>query len=367
MKNILVAVENYPDNNGGVALMYVHTRNKAYSLSGMHVTVLNFHSSENYIYDGIRVISIDTYLSEKQDYNILVCHAANIRHHYRFLKKQGNNFEKFVFFFHGHEVLKINETYSKPYPYVKNSKIKVWMQNRYDDFKLAVWRKYYLSVKDKSTYVFVSNWMLDEFLKWTKIPFEAIKAHCEITYNCIGKVFEETTYDPNEPKEYDFITIRSYMDGSKYCIDLVNKLAFSNPNMKFLIVGKGAFFDHYEKAPNVIWMNQTMNHREIINHLQKARCALMPTRTDAQGLMMCEMASTGMPLITSDIPVCHEVFDDFENVALISNDLVDVDLSKRLEALEKNLPYCKNPKYYNTRTSQKEIDLLNGINIERNL
>ena len=31
----------------------------------------------------------------------------------------------------------------------------------------------------------------------------------------------------------------------------------------------------------------------------------MPTRTDAQGLMMCEMAAFGIPLITSNIPVCH--------------------------------------------------------------
>lgn len=367
MKKILVAVENYPNNNGGVTLMYVHTRNKAYSSNGFNVTVLNFQANEDYMYDGIRVISIETYLAEKKKYNILVCHAANIRHHYTFLKKQGNNFENFVFFFHGHEVLKIHKTYSKPYPYVQNSKVKVCLQNVYDDFKLAVWRKYYMRVKAKSTFVFVSNWMLEEFLKWTKIPFEAIRDRCVITYNCIGKVFEKTTYDPKESKEYDFITIRSDLDGSKYCIDLVNVLALSNPNMKFLVVGKGKYFNKYEKAPNITWMNKTMDHQEIIHHIQKARCALMPTRTDAQGLMMCEMASTGMPLITSDIPVCHEVFDDFENVALINNDLRNVDLPAILDALESKLPYCKNLKYYNMRTSQKEIDLLNSIIIEGDL
>lgn len=361
MKKLLVVVENYPNNDGGVALMYVHTRNKAYASSGLDITVLNFQAKKNYVYDGIRVISIDSYLDEKESYDVLVCHASNIRHHYRFLKKYGNRFEKFVFFFHGHEVLKINKTYSKPYPYVQNSKIKVWLQNRYDDFKLSVWRKYYVKVKNKSTYVFVSNWMLDEFLKWTKIPYDAIKDRCEITYNCIGKAFEETTYDPSEPKEYDFITIRSYMDGSKYCIDVVNKLAYANPDMKFLIVGTGEFFKHYEKAPNITWLNRTMKHPEIIEHMQKARCALMPTRTDAQGLMMCEMASTGMPLITSDIPVCHEVFDDFNNVALINNDLINVDLQKTITALINNGPYCKNSKYFNVKTSQFEIDLLNKI------
>lgn len=361
IKSILVAVENYPNNNGGVALMYVHTRNKAYASNGIDVTVLNFHSGENYEYDGIRVISLNTYLSEIKKYDILVCHAANLRHHYLFLRKHGGEFEKFVFFFHGHEVLKIHKTYSKPYSYVQNSKLKILAQNIYDDFKLYVWRKYYLSVKNKSKFVFVSKWMLDEFLKWTKIPYDSIKDNCEITYNCIGKTFEETSYDFKCEKEYDFITIRSYLDGSKYCADVVNRLAFANPNMKFLIVGKGNFFNHFDKAPNLTWLNQTMNHTEIIDYMQKSKCALMPTRTDAQGLMMCEMASTGMPLITSDIPVCHEVFDDFENVALINNDLVDVNLAEVVDGLQCGLPYPKNSKYYSAKTSQHEVDIIKAL------
>ena len=31
MKNILVLVQDYPDNSGSVALMYVHVRNKYYA------------------------------------------------------------------------------------------------------------------------------------------------------------------------------------------------------------------------------------------------------------------------------------------------------------------------------------------------
>lgn len=358
MRKILVVVEDYPDNNGKVTLMYVHTRNKFYMEHGFDVSVLNFRADKKYAIDNIPVITLEDYEKQKKEYDILICHAPNIRNHYRFLKKHGEDFPKFVFFFHGHEVLKINKTYSKPYPYVRNSKIKSWLQDRYDDFKLSIWRKYYPSVKEKSKFVFVSHWMLDEFLKWTKIPYDEIKDCCEITYNCIGKVFEETVYDTTIAKEYDFLTIRSFLNGSKYCIDLVNQLAFSNPNKKFLLVGKGEFFDHYEKAPNLIWMNRTMNHSEIIEYMQKSRCALMPTRTDAQGLMMCEMASTGMPLITSDIPVCHEVFNEFDNVALIDNVDSTVNLDDVLIELEKNIPYQPPKTYYNINTSQNEVALL---------
>lgn len=357
MKKILVAVEDYPNNSGGVALMYVHTRNKAYMAEGIDVTVLNFQASKNYTYDGIPVITMSNYKSQEKQYDILVCHAANIRHHYLFLKRYGNDFDKFVFFFHGHEVLKINKTYSKPYPYVRNSKIKAWLQDRYDDFKLYVWRKYYLKVKEKSTFVFISRWMLNEFLKWTKIPYELIKEHCEITYNCVGKAFEKAVYDPTLPKEYDFITVRSYMDGSKYCIDLVNQLAFANRDLKFLVVGKGEFFSHYEKAPNITWMNQTMNHQEIIQYMQKSRCALMPTRTDAQGLMMCEMAAFGIPVITSDIPICHEVFDDFENAFFIDNNNTNFDLKK---FVSKKIETKKDCRFFLSNTAKKEIAIINN-------
>ena len=36
----------------------------------------------------------------------------------------------------------------------------------------------------------------------------------------------------------------------------------------------------------------------------------MPTRADAQGVMACEMATFGIPLITSNIDVCKEVFKE---------------------------------------------------------
>ena len=127
------------------------------------------------------------------------------------------------------------------------------------------------------------------------------------------------------------------------------------------MIGKGKFFEHYTKADNLTWINTTLNHDDIIRTLQTARCALMPTRTDAQGLMMCEMASIGMPVITSDIPVCHEVFDDFENVALIPNDDLTVDLNGICKRLEEKLPYKKNEKYYNKNTSAKEIELIKKI------
>ena len=359
--NALVAVADYPSPDGNVSLMYVHVRNKQYIQNGINVTVLNFKTGIDYVIDNIPVITLDTYIKNRIQYDILICHAANIRNHYHFLQKYEKRFGKIIFFFHGHEVLRVNKVYPKPYTYMAERLDKRIIRGIYDIFKLWLWRKYLTGILGKTYFIFVSKWMLEQFLDFVKIPYERMENICSITYNCIGEVFEKAIYDKNCVKKCDFVTIRNYMDGSKYCIDFINELAKKNPDMSFLVIGKAHFFEHYAKADNLAWIDTTMDHTQIVEILQTARCALMPTRTDAQGIMACEMASIGMPVITSDIPVCHEIFDDFENVAMIKNDDLSVDLEGICAKLEKGLPYKKNEKYYNKNTSAKEIELIRRI------
>lgn len=356
---ILVLSEHYPNNEGSVTLMYVHTRNLYYKAHNIDVTVLCFDAKKEYLYDGIRVITQKDYVRENADYDLLVVHAANIRHHLVFLTKYENRFPKLVFFYHGHEVLRINKVYSKPYPYIKKDGLKHIIQDIYDTFKLFAWRHYLPKIAHKSHFVFVSKWMYDEFLHWTKTDPQVIQDKYSIIYNCIGNTFETACYDASASKSYDFVTVRGNIDGSKYSIDIINRLAFNTPDKKFLVIGKGHFFDHYPKAPNLEWRNQTMSHQEIIDILQKAHFALMPTRTDAQGLMMCEMAATGIPVITSDIPVCHEVFDGFENAFFIDNN----DESLSLEHYSPVISKClKDTRFNEMSTVRKEVDLFSELN-----
>lgn len=360
---VLVIVGRYPDPDGHLAQHFIHVRNVAYQKSGIDVTVLCFTAKENYVYDGISVITLNEFKKRRniERYDVAVLHQPNLRYHFRFVLRYGHLFNKYIWFFHGQEVLRINKAYAKPYDYMMPSPIKRLAQDIYDSIKLSIWRRYYKNVVQKSHFVFVSNWMLDEFLKSTKIPFEVIEDSYSVTYNCIGESFETAIYDYKTNKKYDFVTIRNILDGSKYCIDFVNGLAKANPEMSFLVIGKGKIFEHYTKAENLTWMDTTLKHQQIVEVLQTARCALMPTRTDAQGLMMCEMASIGMPLITSDIPVCHEVFDDFDNVSFISNDDFNIDLNAVCVELEARMPYKKNEKYFNNNTCAKEIKLIRQI------
>lgn len=357
---LLVVVANYPSSQG-ITLMYVHTRNLYYKKLGIDVTVLNFATKESYVYEGINVISLKDFYNLKEKFDILVCHAPNIRNHYRFLKKNEDKFGRIIFFFHGHEVLFINKVYSKPFFYLKQNNIKRWFRNTYDAFKLKLWEYYFPKIASKSYFVFVSNWMLEEFKKWVKLSENDLRNHISITYNSVGELFEKEKYDSEVIKEYDFITIRGNLDGSKYCVDIVCELAEKYPKYKFLLIGKGEFFKYYTKPQNLKWENKNCNHKEIINILNKAKCALMPTRTDAQGLMACEIATFGIPLITSDISVCHEVFDDFKNVVFIKNENPIKNFDFIYENLLKNYIFEKNNKYFAEKTVKHEISIFEKV------
>ena len=84
---LLVLSANYPDNNGSIGLNYVHVRNVFYKRKGNEVVVINFSATDDYVKDGIRVLPLSSfYTKEKtQSFDVVGCHAANLRNHYRFL------------------------------------------------------------------------------------------------------------------------------------------------------------------------------------------------------------------------------------------------------------------------------------------
>ncbi len=360
--SVLVAVENYPGAAAGKSLShkFVHVRNLYYQKLGIDVTVLSFAEKASYTYEGIDVISVGEYRRRRGCYDLLLCHQPNLKHHLLFCLRYSNDFIGMVFFFHGHEVLKISQAYPKPYPYVRSSSIAIALRDMYDELKFHVWRCYFSRVRESSFFVFVSQWMYDEFMKWLRVDQTFLSGHARIIPNCIGSAFEDNHYNPDSEPEFDLVTIRGNLDTSKYALDLVVESALANPQLRYLVIGKGAFFNHFQQPANLTWLDSTLSHVEIIQQLNKVRCALMPTRTDAQGLMMCEMASFGIPLITSDVPVCHEVLDQFENVRFLSNDGFGCELSSFIDQipagrLNESSPFSKR------NTISKEVELMQDI------
>lgn len=361
---ILVLATSYPRPDGFISLQYIHSRNQLYLRHGIDVSVIAFDAEADYELDHVKVYTLDTYEKKMQDeqFDLLISHAPNLRNHYRFLKKYGHLHQKMVFFFHGHEVLDTGKIYPKPYPYVQKAPLKKTIVRKlYDSFKLPVWKSYFKKNAHKSHFVFVSEWMYRMFLRFIKIDPTYIEGRKSIIYNCVGENFEKYSYDVHSEKKYDFITIRNYLDGSKYSIDIVTEIARRHPEYRFCVIGEGAFFEHYPKPENLEWLNKSLRHDEIISYLNQSKCALIPTRADAQGVMACEMATFGIPVITSDIEVCAEVFEGFSNVGFIRNEEKNEHIDALYHDLVKGLPYEKNEKYFARNTLLKEVALFKEL------
>lgn len=352
---VLVAAAAYPMPNGQRPLYYVHSRNLHYREAGIDVTVLNFAAKESYVFEGFPVITESDFVTSEKQYDLLVCHAANLRNHYLFLLKYGSKFSKIVFFFHGHEVLHINRYYPKPYEYDAGHKSGGFLQDRYDDLKLMLWRSFFQKNIQRIRLIFVSRWIFTHFLQEVRLTQRDLQGHWQIISNGVGSFFEENSYKPAEITT-DFITIRNIFDGSTYCLDVVTELARRYPQYRFLVIGKGRFFEHVQPPDNLTVLKTELTHQDMARYLNSARYALMPIRQDTQGLMSCEMATYGLPLITSDIEVCHMVFESCPHVAFISND--DPRLDSALEMLKPAGPGSKWDRYLAKNTILKEIDYL---------
>lgn len=312
---VLVLVEDYPSNKSKYPMAYVHSRNVLYKkyFSNIKIHVLSFRADENYEWDGISVYQESFFSNHNiaKDYDVILSHAPNLKNHARFIIS--NRIDKVVFFIHGHEVLNVADYYPDPYPWVKKEKL--FFRKIYDFFKLR-FMGWFFSRGTNFKFIFVSQWMKNEALK---------NLNCNdclnstVIHNPINSIFIENKYNPELEKNYDFVTVRP-LDGSKYCVDIVYKIARNNPGLRFRIVGKGDFFKHNEVLDNIFWEDKFYSPSELVGVLNSAKAALMPTRLDAQGVMMCEMAAFGIPLITSDLPICLEMLSEFKGVYFISNE-----------------------------------------------
>ena len=363
MTKILVTCVDYP-NGHNRALQYVHVRNKGYAEAGMHVEVLNFSAKQDYEHEGICVYSYATIkknIEKFRDY-ILVCHAPNIRNHYRFIKKYQNVFIDIVFFFHGHEIVEQLKVYPKPYEFKKLSAVKKLMISTYDKLKIKVWKWYFHKKNTTSKLVFVSNSLLREFRNNMKFQQNDLLNRAIVINNSVGCVFEQYEYDWSYPKRYDFITIRSDIDSSVYCVDLICRIAEKNKNKSFLLIGKGNYFEYNQCPCNLVHINTSLPQNKLIEYINSSKVALMPTRRDSQGVMVCELATFGIEVVTSDLGVCHEMFDDFDNVTMLS----EIDIEKEIMGYSSlNERKNSNFRFYRCNTILKEIKLLERLSVRK--
>lgn len=317
---VLVLVQGYPDEHNRYNMAYVHSRLLGYQQAGLNVTVLSFSASTDYVFEGISVVTEKSCLKHASHNTLLIAHAPNLRNHMRFLLLYGHRFSHRFFFFHGHEVLEKRLYYPEPYAYMPQAHTLYQTLDRvYDKAKLRILRRLisrWLQQK-RLHLIFVSEWMLNAFVENVQLSRNEIMPFSQVIPNAVHPAFLQKQWRADGPFQADVITIRP-LDNSKYAIDQVLGFAHQFPELSFHVFGKGKYFIHHPPPPNLIWEDAFLKPEDIVRKLKNYRAALMPTRLDAQGVMMCELASSGIPLMTSDLPICREMLKDFHRVYFLN-------------------------------------------------
>lgn len=317
---MLVLVQAYPSVAKPYNQAYVHARVLHYLKQGWEVDVLSFDCQKEYLFEGVQVLPERTLHKQSKPYGVWVSHAPNLRNHLRLILKWQSHWQRLVWVIHGHEVLLKQRYYPPPYPWLSQpSWLQKFADRCYDKMKvqiLALFLNHYLP-KQAIQLIFVSRWMKEAFENCVPLSQPLRETAFSIIANPAHPVFFSTNWSEPEHPKADFVTLRP-LDEAKYAVDQVYQLAQYHPHLQFHLYGRGHFFEHHPPLPNLHWFDQYCVQTEIPALLQHYRAALMPTRLDAQGVMVCEMATLGIPVITSDLPICREMLAEFPRSGFLS-------------------------------------------------
>lgn len=356
---VLVLVQGYPSEADRYNLAYVHTRLLLYAAAGLQVRVLNFGARSSYRFEGIEVCCEADWQGARPG-EILLSHAPNLRNHLRFLLRHAAAFRALVLFFHGHEVLLKAEHYPAPFAYDPGQRLhRRLLDQAYDRVKLRLWRSLLARwlPAGKLRLVFVSDWMRQAMQAGVEPDPWLLARYSEIIPNPVHPAFLAGQWQPASPRKADFITIRP-LDNPKYGVDIVRQLAIEHPALRFEVYGRGRYFSHYPPPANLSWQDTWLDPEAMTGLLSQYGAALMPTRLDAQGVMMCELASFGMPVITSDLPVCREMLAGFPRCGYLSPGL---DLAQELQRLSAAPAGADRSRFAPERTIGRELALIRSL------
>jgi len=153
-------------------------------------------------------------------------------------------------------------------------------------------------------WIFVSDWIMNHSENLTGIKFQRFS----VIPNYIDEQnFAYSIKDPEQRKK--IFMLRRYDDINKYAVDIAvrailelsKKEIFSD--LEFNIYGTGDSFDKLFSPllafSNIKFYRNFLTHEEIAEVHKHNGIGFFPTRYDAQGVSMCEAASSGLAIISS--------------------------------------------------------------------
>jgi len=299
---MLVISPNYPSSVNKHSYGFVHARNKIYKKKGIEVLtyvpldLYPFHLSDvkpiKYCYEGILVIK-DRLISLKRiirvfDPDMLAIHSPN-PYILRFILE----FKlPVIVWIHGAEVLiSAFHHYIPPIGFEKNLERAVISILQF--FRNFLLRKYLQRV---DAIIYVSHWMrrIAEKYLLMKHPNSFV----------IPNPIDTNLFRPlNIKKRKEGVTIRALE--WKYGLDIAIK-AFAKSEIPLTIVGRGSLERYLRKLArkinaNVKFVTHGIPHNELAQFYNQFIFFLAPSRTEAQGVAMCEAMASGLPVIATKV------------------------------------------------------------------
>lgn len=316
-KKLLLITPLYPSPDNLYACGFVHTRAKAYIESGIDVeiAVINYCSESTYYeFDGVPVYKTD--YSDMRDilmaksYDGILVHFLDSTYA-KYLTTSYLNETPIFLWNHGADILfKDYKEFYTPY-FSNNYTLPDFLKIEYQERE-----KYILELvkNNNCNWIFVSEWEKQRAEELLHIKFtNSIIIHNYINNN----IFK---YDKKnvEQRKKIFMT-RRFDNTKKYAVDIavltileLSRRSFFD-DITFYLCGEGDYFNELiepiKKFKNVIINNNFMTHEQIYSYHKNCGIGLFPTRQDTQGVSALEAASSGLVVISSDIPVINEFFD----------------------------------------------------------
>ena len=306
LKKILIVSPDYPSRDS-FAYGFVHERAKlykkyyninVYALVPLPEKYKNYFQS--YMHEGIKVfktsINYVNELVENIDPDIIAYHAPlpNVLHRLISLKRP------LVLWFHGADVL-VTFFHNYYIPFFKNSLVKGLISIPLDIKRNIQLRE--LILKEKNIQIVtISNWMKRMVIKYLALPSSESSRIYVIPNPVNTEIFksERSCYDRN--REIG-IVVRNL--NYKYGVDILLKALIGLNYVKLIIVGRGPLRNYLENIIKKYKINaeiiEYIPHEELPRYYNDVGFFVAPSRTEGQGVAMCEALTCGTPVVATNV------------------------------------------------------------------
>lgn len=370
--DMLVITPGYPSESNKYNTAFVHTRVKEYIKSNINLDVLVINELpgiSQYTFEGIDVIRADyaflrDVLSTKHYKNIVIhffdCNYGNV------LDAVDTSCTNLYMFAHGADVLyhSISE-YASPYFGEKADFTNIFTSfEKKDNFI-----KKYNNLPNVK-WIFVSDFIRNKLEKSLNIEIK----NYEIIPNYIDN--QLFTYSKKNKKlQKKIFILRKFTNDFCYALDidvrailtLSRRECFNE--LEFDIFGSGDMFDiitaPLKEFENVHLHNKFLTHEEIKRIHNTHGIGLFASRFDTQGVSLCEAASSGCAVVTSDVEAITSYID--KNLGVVCDTENFVQYADAIERLAFDSDYFNRVAIEESNSIQTKFSYENTIGKELEL